>query len=171
MYGNNMGSPFMMPNMTYGSMIGGTPIMGGASMMRGAPMIGSAARGGGLSSLFGLGGRSGGGLLAGARSFNFAGLLNNASKALGVVNQAIPIVKEVGPMIGNMKSMLKIASVFKDETDTNIRNVNNTTTSESRSSTENINTVETSSTKGNDTSITSTNINRSLVNNEPNFFL
>ena len=33
-----------------------------------------------------------------ARSINWSGLLNNASKTLGVINQAIPVVKQVGPM-------------------------------------------------------------------------
>ena len=63
----------------------------------------------------GLGGLSGkAGLF---RSVNWGGLLNNASKALGVVNQAVPLVKQAGPMVNNMKSMLKLASMFKDETD------------------------------------------------------
>jgi len=168
-----MNNSFMMSNMPYGTMMGNNPIMSGGTMMRsapmmaGSPMIRGAARGGGLSSLLGLGGRSGGGLMAGSRSINFAGLLNNASKALGVVNQAIPIVKEVGPMVGNMKSMLKIASVFKDETDINLRS----TTNENTSTKENRNIIETSNVKENDTSITSTNISRSSFNNEPNFFL
>lgn len=52
-----------------------------------------------------------------ARTINWSGLLNNASKTLNVINQAIPVVKQVGPMYNNMKSMLKVASLFKDETD------------------------------------------------------
>ena len=172
MYGNNFGGPFMMPNMTYGSMMGGFPTMGGAPIMRNASMIGG-TRGGGLSSLLGLGRRSGN-FLAGTRSFNLAGLLNNASKTLGVVNQAIPIFKEVGPMLGNMRSMLKIASVFKDETDSNIRNTtkqNTTLTNENIITKENNNLNKTSNTKKNDTSISSTTVNQLSFNNEPNFFL
>jgi len=53
--------------------------------------------------------------------FSIGKIVGGLSKTLGVVNQAIPIVKEVGPMFNNMKSMLKIASVFKDETDSSIR--------------------------------------------------
>jgi len=52
-----------------------------------------------------------------SRGINWGGLLNNASKTLNVINQAIPVVKQVGPMYNNMKSMLKVASLFKDETD------------------------------------------------------
>ena len=29
----------------------------------------------------------------------------------------IPIIKQAGPMISNMRSMVKLASIFKDETD------------------------------------------------------
>ena len=170
MYGNGINNPFMMSNMPAG-MIRSAPMMGGMmnpsimgnSMMRGASLAGAPR--GGLSSLLGLGGR--GGLLSGARSFNLSGLLNNTSKALGVVREAIPIVKEVGPMVGNMKQILKIASVFKDETDTTTRSQ---TSSEKLTNTkendENITTI-----KEKDTSITSTTINNSSFSNEPNFFL
>lgn len=107
MYGNNFGYPFIggMPNQIVPPMTG--------NMM--GPMIGAPLRsgGGGLRSLLGLGRMS-----TGTSGFNFASLLNGASKTLGVVKDAIPVVKEVGPMMNNMRSMLKIASVFKDETDT-----------------------------------------------------
>lgn len=69
----------------------------------------------GASRGLGAGLLSRGGIL---RGINWGGLLNGASKTLGVVNQAVPLVRQVGPMFNNMKSMLKIASVFKDETDT-----------------------------------------------------
>ena len=173
MFGNYTGGPYIS-NMTYSPMmnnmmrsapmmgIGSNPMMG----MRGASMMGGAPRTGGfLSSL--IGGRSAAGRLT--KSFNFSSLLNGASKALGVVNQAIPIVKEVGPMVGNMKQMLKIASIFKDETDTNTNTRTstntNTTTPETTPTSQ-----ETTNVKENDTRInsTTTNINQ---NNEPNFFL
>ena len=119
MYGPMMNSAPMMGS----TMMRGTPIMG-SSMMRGAGAMGAR---GGLGSLFGIGRTAG----AGAGSFNLGSLLNGASKALGVVNQAIPIVKEVGPMMNNMRSMLKIASIFKDETDSSnsktTTNTNNNT--------------------------------------------
>ena len=51
------------------------------------------------------------------KALNWGGIINNTSKTLGIINQTIPIVKQVGPMMNNMKSMLKIASIFKDETD------------------------------------------------------
>lgn len=65
----------------------------------------------------------------GIKAINWTGLINNTSKTLGIINQTIPMVKQVGPMMNNMKSMLKLASVFKDETDKPIINKNNTKTS------------------------------------------
>ena len=51
------------------------------------------------------------------KAINWTGFINNTSKTLGIINQTIPLVKQVGPMMNNMKSILKIASIFKDETD------------------------------------------------------
>ena len=165
MFGNNMTNPFMsytpitqnIPMTNFSNI----PIMS----MRATPMpqmMNSIPQNRGLlSSLFGLGrGANTGSIMQGIRSGGFGNLLNNASKALGVVKEAIPIVKEVGPMFGNMKSMLKLASVFKDETDSpNKANIqkNNTNT-------------KTQDIKEKDTSIPSTTIN-TIDNNQPNFFL
>ena len=69
-----------------------------------------------------------GSAFSGLKNFNWGGLINNASKTLGVINQTIPLVRQVGPMMSNMRSMLKVASIFKDETDKPINNTvaNNT---------------------------------------------
>ena len=45
-------------------------------------------------------------------------------KTLGIINQGIPLVRQVGPMMNNMRSMMKIASIFKDETDNNTKVIN-----------------------------------------------
>ena len=63
------------------------------------------------------------------KSINWGSLFNNTSKALGVVNQAIPIVKQAGPMFNNMKSMLRVASAFKDVTDSDKKKTTSNTTS------------------------------------------
>lgn len=156
MYGNNFRGPFIQPYTTY------TPIMRTTAMPMIGMQTGRTGLGGGLRALLGLGGR---GTLAGTRGINWSSLLGNASRALNVVNQAIPIVKEVGPMINNMKSMIKIASIFKDETDTTPTRVTN-----NNMQSQNTTQVETSNiTKESDT-ISSTTINQNN-NNEPNFFL
>lgn len=57
------------------------------------------------------------------KNFNWGGLINNTSKTLGIINQTIPLVRQVKPVVSNMRSMIKIASIFKDETDSsNISN-------------------------------------------------
>lgn len=56
------------------------------------------------------------------KNINWSNIINNTSRTLGVINQAIPIVKQTGPMLHNMRSMLKVASVFKDETSNNNKN-------------------------------------------------
>lgn len=119
MYGSYMNGPFMMPNMGY------------SPMMTMAPNMMRSSLGGGLRSLLGLTPRMGSAIGTAGRGINWASLLNNTSKTIGVVKEAIPIVKEVGPMMNNMRSMFKIASVFKDETDTSsgIKNTSESSTS------------------------------------------
>lgn len=94
------------------TMMRGTMGMGGAlrGAGAGARMAAGAGRGLGLFSKLGSG-------FSAIKSINWGGLINNASKTLGVINQTIPLVRQVGPMVNNMKSMLKVASLFKDETD------------------------------------------------------
>lgn len=63
------------------------------------------------------------------KGINWGNLFSNTSRALGVVNQAIPIVKQAGPMFNNMRSMLKVASAFKDVTDSDKQKKNTSKTS------------------------------------------
>lgn len=153
MYGNNFGYPFMggMPNQMIPPM---TRNMVGPAM---SPLNRGISQGGGLRSLLGLGRAASPGGLA-SRGFSFSNLLNGASKTLGVVRDAIPVVKEIGPMMNNMKSMLKIASVFKDETDTKEKK-------EETSS--NINNND----QNNITNKEKTDYSYNQSNNSPNFFL
>ena len=66
-----------------------------------------------------------GNTIKGIKSLNWGGFINNTSKTLGIINQTIPLVKQVGPIVGNMRSMIKIASIFKDETEPNTKLINN----------------------------------------------
>ncbi len=55
-----------------------------------------------------------------AKGFSWAGLLDGTQKTLGVINQAIPIVYQVKPIVNNAKTMFKIADALKsDETSKN----------------------------------------------------
>lgn len=52
------------------------------------------------------------------RSFNWSSILTNTQKTLGIVNQAIPMFKQVSPIVKNAKTMFKVMNEFKKE-DTN----------------------------------------------------
>lgn len=101
-----------------------------------------------------------GGLLSklGLRNINFGNILTNTSKTLNVINQAIPVVKQVGPMFNNMKSILKVASLFNDATTPRNNNNNN------NSSNNKVNN-ETSGEKNKNT------ITNNSYSNSPNFFI
>ena len=49
------------------------------------------------------------GAATGASTFSFSGLLNGASKTLGVINQAIPVFYQVKPIWNNAKTMFRVA--------------------------------------------------------------
>ena len=72
----------------------------------------SAVRTSPLSSLFGVRGAPAVSALGGATkasTFTFTGLLNGASKTLGVINQAIPVFYQIKPIINNAKTMYRVA--------------------------------------------------------------
>ena len=95
-----------------------------------------------------------GGIFSSLKSINWGGLLNNANKTLNVVNQTIPLVRQAGPMLNNMKSMIRLASAFKDETDTKEKKENITS---------NINEELNNN--------SSTNFTSDITNNQPKFFI
>lgn len=61
------------------------------------------------------------GILGGIKGTNWSGILSNVQKTLGIVNQAIPMVKQVSPILNNAKTMFKIMNEFK-KVDTLISN-------------------------------------------------
>lgn len=138
-----------IPSMVRGATIPGS-ILNGASM-------GAAGRGAGLFSKLG-------GAFGTLRSLNWGGIINNTSRTLGIINQTIPLVRQVGPMVGNMRSMLKLASVFKDETDTGAKK-NNVSKSNSVNVRNNDNIKNNDSNNSNTTNNVRTNSNVSSVNN------
>ena len=64
------------------------------------PYLASTARTGLLSRIF----RNG---------INWGSILTNTQKALNIVNQTIPVVKQMGPMMNNAKTMFKVMNEFK----------------------------------------------------------
>lgn len=51
--------------------------------------------------------------LFGSSGITLSGIFNGTQKALNFANQAIPLVKQVKPMIGNAKTMFKVMNEFK----------------------------------------------------------
>ncbi len=78
---------------------------------------------------------------AAAGGINWSGILSNTQKSLGIINQAIPLVYQVKPIINNAKTMFKIAGAMKEDTssnnDTNIQEDNYSTNNSSYSNNEN----------------------------------
>ncbi len=70
-----------------------------------------------LSRLFGgaSAARTGAGAVAATTSsgINWGNILANTQKSLGIINQAIPLVYQVKPMINNAKTMFKLAGAIK----------------------------------------------------------
>lgn len=70
--------------------------------------------------------------LFGNSGITLGGILNGTQKALNFANQAIPLVKQVKPMIGNAKTMFKVMNEFKrvekpKSQNNNISNINKAT--------------------------------------------
>lgn len=53
--------------------------------------------------------------LLGLKRINWSSLLNNTQKTLNIINQAIPIVYQVKPIINNAKTMFKVISAVKGD--------------------------------------------------------
>lgn len=53
--------------------------------------------------------------------FSLSSIINGTSKTLNLVNQAIPVVKQVSPLMKNMKTMFNVINEFKktENNDTN----------------------------------------------------
>lgn len=47
-----------------------------------------------------------------AKGINWSGILDGTQKTLGIINQAIPIIYQVKPIISNARTMFKIADVI-----------------------------------------------------------
>jgi len=46
-------------------------------------------------------------------NLKFSSILNGTQKTLGIVNQALPLIKQAGPVINNAKTMFKVMNEFK----------------------------------------------------------
>lgn len=60
-----------------------------------------------------------------SKAINWSGLLDGTQKTLGIINQAIPIVYQVKPLISNAKAMFRIADALNGSNDNNDSKTNN----------------------------------------------
>ena len=77
----------------------------------------------------GAGSRAVGGVVNGASKLTFTGILNGASKTLGVINQALPIFHQAKPIWNNAKTMFRVVKEINSSDSTPRRtNTNNLST-------------------------------------------
>ncbi len=58
------------------------------------------------------------------RGINWNNILNNTQRTLGIINQAIPIVYQVRPLLSNARTLFRIAGAINDTSDDNNDNTN-----------------------------------------------
>ncbi len=63
-------------------------------------------------------------LFSSLKNIGWSGILDGTQKTLGVINQAIPIVYQVKPVLTNVRSMFKIANVMNQPENNETRNNN-----------------------------------------------
>lgn len=67
------------------------------------------------SGLRGASGLGKAGLFSSIRGLNWGSLLSNTQKTLGIINQAIPIVYQVKPIMNNAKTMFRVMGAVRDD--------------------------------------------------------
>lgn len=82
------------------------------------------------------------GIGASIKNLSWTNVLNGASKTLGVINQAIPVVHQIRPIWNNAKTMLRVMkAVNTDNNSTNDINIKNNTSDIKNVSTNQDNTI------------------------------
>lgn len=51
------------------------------------------------------------------RGINWNNILNNTQRTLGIINQAIPIVYQVKPLLSNARTLFRVASAINSNDD------------------------------------------------------
>lgn len=57
------------------------------------------------------------------RSINWNNILNNTQRTLGIINQAIPIVYQVRPLLTNARTLFRVASALNSNDDDEVNEV------------------------------------------------
>ncbi|MDD2378013.1 MAG: VrrA/YqfQ family protein [Bacilli bacterium] len=61
------------------------------------------------------------------RGINWGNLISGTQKTLGLINQAIPVVKQITPVLRNTKTMFRVMNEFKKVDTPSINNKTNNT--------------------------------------------
>lgn len=101
--------------------------------------------------------------LTGGSKISLGGILNGTQRVLSFANQAIPLVKQVRPMLGNAKTMFKVMNEFKKTETPSQRN--NTTTNNSN--------ISSSNSSNTNTEVIEEKTNNTVISSEdgPTFFI
>ena len=51
--------------------------------------------------------------LRNAKGINFSTILNGTQRTLNIINQAIPVIKQMSPVVRNAKTMFRVMNEFK----------------------------------------------------------
>ena len=67
------------------------------------------------------------GFLRNARGLNLSTFLNGTQRTLNIINQAIPVIKQMSPVVRNAKTMFRVMNEFKkvDSKEPTNKNINN----------------------------------------------
>ena len=57
------------------------------------------------------------------RGINWNNILNNTQRTLGIINQAIPIVYQVKPLLSNARTLFRVASALNSNDDDEVNEV------------------------------------------------
>ena len=113
--------------------------------------------------------------LATKSAINWGSLLTNTQKTLGVINQAIPVFYQIGPVYRNARTLFKVMSEF-NKASTNNSSSNRSSSSNSSSTNSSNNASSVFNNPKSNLKLTTTNTsdstnNNPYFNNQPNFFL
>ena len=61
------------------------------------------------------------------RGINWNNILNNTQRTLGIINQAIPIVYQVRPLLTNARTLFRVASAINSNDDDEVNEVSEET--------------------------------------------
>jgi len=112
--------------------------------------------------------------LATKSAINWGSLLTNTQKTLGVINQAIPVFYQIGPVYRNARTLFKVMSEFNKASTNNSSSNRSSSNSSSTNSSNNASSVfnnPKSNLKLTTTNTSDSTNNNPDFNNQPNFFL